>query len=222
MVKHVIFGAGSLANLAYLYAKESLLISIDAIVVDDMYLEQSESLFADTPLIGWSTFCKQYPVASTKVFVAVGYKSMRARASAFSRVISNGYSCFNIQASTAYVADNVSIGFNNIFMPGVVIEPFVTIGNNNIFWSNATVCHDVIIGHNNFFASNCTIGGLVNIGDSNFFGFSSTIIQNIHVQDESLIAASSLVIKNVDSLARYQGVPAKLFATIDSSTGVCV
>jgi sugar O-acyltransferase (sialic acid O-acetyltransferase NeuD family) len=220
MTQHVIFGAGSLANLAYWYAIESGHLTIDAFVVDDEYLQQTKSAYAEVPIIGWIEFCKQYPISTTKVFSAVGYKSMRARAAAFNKIVAAGYSSFNIQAKTAYVASNAATGLNNIFMPNVVIEPYVSIGNNNVFWSNATVCHDTIIGHHNFFASNSTIGGQVSIGDLNFFGFSSTVIQNIQLQNETLIAASSLVIKNTEALSRYQGSPAFRFDAIDKSAGI--
>ncbi len=222
MDKHVIFGAGSLANLAYYYARESEHVAIDAFVVDDKYLAQTKSAYPEVPIIGWEGFCKQYPQANTKVFVAVGYKSMRARAAAYQRVVAEGYASFNIQAKTAYVANNAIVGLNNIFMPNVVVEPFVSIGNNNVFWSNASICHDTKIGHHNFFASNCTIGGQVNIGDLNFFGFSSTVLQNLHIQHETLIAASSLVTQNTDALARYQGLPAKRKDSMSGELGVCI
>lgn len=222
MTKHVIFGAGSLANLAYWYAKESGHFTIDAFVVDDVYSAQAKSAFADVPIIGWAKFCKEFPIANTKVFVAVGYKSMRARAQAYNKVGVAGYAGFNIQAKTAYVAVNADIGLNNIFMPNVVIEPFVSIGNNNVFWSSSTICHDTNIGHHNFFASNSTIGGQVSIGDLNFFGFSSTLIQNVQVQHETLIAASSLVINNTEALSHYQGVPAKAVRTLSQDKGIII
>jgi len=222
MTQHVIFGAGSLANLAYWYANESGHFTIDAFVVDDEYLVKAKSAFAEVPLIGWAEFSKQYPTSTTKVFAAIGYKSMRARAAAFHKIAAAGYSSFNIQATTAYVASNANIGLNNIFMPNVVIEPFVSIGNNNVFWSNATVCHDTIVGNHNFFASNCTIGGQVSIGDLNFFGFSSTVIQKMQLQNETLIAASSLVINSTEAFSRYQGSPAIRFASVSEELGVCI
>lgn len=222
MTQHVIFGADSFAKLAYWYAMESGHFTIDAFVVDDEYLIKAKSTYEEVPLIGWTEFCQQYPINSTKVFAAIGYKSMRSRAAVFNKIVAAGYSSFNIQAKTAYVASNAITGLNNIFMANVVIEPYVKIGNDNVFWSNATVCHDTIIGNHNFFASNCTIGGQVSIGDLNFFGFSSTVIQNIQLQNETLIAASSLVIKNSEALSRYQGSPATRFASVSEELGVCI
>lgn len=222
MTQYVIFGAGSLANLAYCYAIQSGQFAIDAFVVDDEYLLKSKSAYPKVPLIGWSVFCKHYPASVTKVFVAIGYKYMRARAVTFRKIFAAGYSSFNIQAKTAYVASNAYIGVNNIFMPNVVIEPYVSIGHNNVFWSNSTVCHDTIIGNHNFFASNCTIGGQVSIGDLNFFGFSSTVLQSLKIQNETLLAAGSLLMQNTESFARYQGLPAIRVSAVSDDSGVCI
>lgn len=213
-----IFGTGSLARLAYLYAKECGGFKIEGFVVD----QPNQKLFCDLPVLSWDTLFQSRKPDSLKLFVAIGYKSMRGRADVFQRVRREGYQMANIIAPDSYVAKDCALGTNNIVMPGTVIEPGTNIGDNNVFWSNTTICHDTKIGDHCFFASNTTIGGEAHIGNRNFFGFTSSVLHHRHIGDDNLIAAQALINKDLGSGGHYLGSPARKTKDIDPAKGVCV
>jgi sugar O-acyltransferase (sialic acid O-acetyltransferase NeuD family) len=213
----VIYGTGNFARLAHYYAEQELAINVLGFVVDDEYF--SENLFASLPIFKWEKL--PHP-DQTNIFVAIGYKNMRARALAFAKIKQAGYECVNLISPHCYVAGNVEMGVNNIILPNAVIEPFVSLGNNNVVWSNATICHDVKIGDHNFLASNITIGGNVNIGNKCFFGFNSVVTQNLIVEDEVLLAAGSVALTSLKSLCMYSGLPAILRKNIHKDIGISI
>ncbi|MDR5756699.1 acetyltransferase [Caballeronia sp. LZ035] len=216
----IIFGATSLARLARYHAEQDMGLNVHAFAVDRDYLTGDE--FASLPVIEWQEAMRRFPAHEVSVFVAIGYRNMRARQAAYQRIRQSGYAMTNIVASSAYVAKDVVMGDNNIVMPGVVIEPGVTIGSNNVLWSNATICHDTVIGHHNFIAANTTLGGGVSLGERNFIGFSSVVLQGRRIGDETLIGAQSLIHHDTADLSLYYGSPAKRIRALDADVGVVV
>lgn len=216
----LIFGTTSLARLAHHYATNDLQLSVLGFVVDDDFKE-ADSLLS-LPVLTWTEACQIYTPLDACYFVAVGYKSMRLRQVVYDRVKRAGYNFANITSNAQFLATDVTLGDNNIIMPGVVIEPGSIVGSNNVIWSNVTICHNCKIADHNFFAANVTIGGEVTIGNKNFFGFSTTLIQQIEIGDETLIGAQSLVTHSTESLFEYRGTPAKKIRSIRAAVGVCV
>lgn len=220
MKRILIFGAATLAQLAHHYAVNDLQLSVLGFVVDDGF-KPADSLLS-LPVFTWTEACQKYTPADIYFFVAIGYKSMRARGAVYDRVKCAGYNLINIRSRASFAATDATMGDNNIIMPGVVIEPGVRIGSNNVIWSNVTICHNSNIADHNFFAANVTVGGEVTIGSKNFFGFSVTLIQQIIIGNETLIGTQSLVTRNSENLFEYRGAPAKKIRSISANTGVCV
>lgn len=216
----VIFGTSPLAKLANYYATQELGFKVVAFVVDKDYWTKPN--FLNQPVLTWPEFLTSFLAADVSLYVAVGYKSMRARAATYDRVKARGYELINIVSSASYVANDVMLGDNNFVMPGVVIEAGVAVGSNNVVWSNTTICHDTCVGNHNFIAANTTVGGGVKIGNGNFFGFSTVIKENLKIGDSSLVGAGSLVIGNIANLTKVIGTPAKSAGRIDSVLGVCI
>jgi sugar O-acyltransferase (sialic acid O-acetyltransferase NeuD family) len=216
----LIFGASSLARLAHYYATRDMGLNVLGFVVDEQY--KVTDTFLSLPVFTSSEIDKKFTHDEIVMYIAVGYRSIRLRLSAYENAISKGFELVNIVARSSFVADDVMMGDNNFVMPGVVIEPSVKIGSNNVVWSNTTICHDTTIGSHNFFASNVTVGGEVSIGNQNFFGFSSVILQQRVIGNEVLIGAQSLLLDDAESLSRYQGSPARRVGSVDSSLGICV
>lgn len=216
----VIFGAGSIARLAYHYATQELGLKVAAFAVDARW--RTETQLLGIPVIDAQLLSNTYPPGQVLVFVAVGYRSMLQRAHAWRRITDDGWETLSIISQRAYVAKTAEIGSNCFIMPGAVIEPDTTLGANNIVWSNATICHNTTVGCHNFFASNSTIGGEAAVGDRCFFGFSSTVLQQLTVGSDVLVAASALLTTDAPSLGRYLGVPAQRCREIDADLGVCI
>ena len=216
----VIFGTGTLAKLAHYYVTCEMGGRVCAFVVDRNHKDFDE--FLGLPVVNWDDLHNRFPSARTAMYVAVGYKSMKQREEVFLKVADSGYDLINISSRSTYFAQNICMGQNNFFMPGVVCEPGVKIGSNNVIWSNVTLCHDVEIGCHNFVASNVTIGGETILGNGNFLGFSSVILQQKRLGDGSLFAANSLITLDAESRWCYRGAPAKKWKSIDPTVGICI
>ena len=109
----------------------------------------------------------------------------------------------------ATVARSAQIGYGNIILANVVINPNVKMGNFNIFNSNSLVGHDSIIGDNNFIAGHCVIGSNLKIGNGNFFGLNSSSKNFIKINDYNIIGMAANLVKNVESKQILVGNPAK-------------
>jgi acetyltransferase-like isoleucine patch superfamily enzyme len=216
----VIFGTGLVARLAYRQATKELGLKVAVFAVDARF--RTEPQFLGKPVVDVESLATTHPPGQVSVFVAMGYRSMTQRASAWRRIADVGWSTPSLISPHAHVAEGEKIGANCFVMPGAVIEPGTTLGANNIVWSNATICHDSTIGTDNFFASNSTIGGEVTVGDRCFFGFSSTVLQQLSVGSDVLLAAAALLTTDAPGLGRYLGVPARRCGEIEASSGVCV
>lgn len=216
----VIFGASTLARLAHYYATREMAVEAAGFVVDDAYANGAS--FQSLPVWAWSEFLTRHDPSTVALHVAIGYRDMRARAAAFRMVGAAGYDTINIVSRASYLADDATLGSNNLLMPGVVVESGVSMGANNVVWSNATICHDCRIGDHNFIAANATLGGGVRVGDGNFLGFSSVVLQGRSVGSETMIDAQSLVRHDTLDLHRYHGVPARTVGTIDPALGIRV
>ncbi len=215
-----IFGAGTLGQLALYYATREHGLAVAGFVVDDRYA--NGRTVAGLPCEGWSTFCANTSPTQAVIFVAIGYREMRARARAFSMVRDAGFGSLNLRAQSAFIADDVTLGTNNFIMPGAVLEPGSTIGSNNIFWSQTNICHDTRIGDHNFCAARAVLGGGVQVGDLNFFGFGSIVLQGCRIGNETLIGAQALIRHDTSDLYQYIGSPAIASRALDPDRGVCV
>ncbi|WP_240072474.1 hypothetical protein [Cupriavidus taiwanensis] len=216
----LILGAGPFASLVRRYAELELGLRVVSFVVHREF--QTRDFFESLPVLSPEDAQKRFPPSQACMFVAVGYRTMRGRETAYLAARQMGYRLANLICPSSYVAEDVALGDNNIVMPGVVIETGTKVGANNVIWSNATVCHESSIGSHNFIAANVTIGGGVVVGDKNFFGFSSVIAQRLQIGNETLIGALSWVNKSTQDLAQYHGSPARMVRKLDTKSGVTV
>ena len=220
MQELVIYGAATLARLAYFYAKESARFRVTGFVVDDAFW--AEPNFEHLPVWKWSEFIERSPRPAASVHIALGYRKLRERRNAFDKVQGQGLELANIISERAYVASDCVMGQGNLVLPGCVIESGTHVQDNNVFWSNTTVCHDGRVGSHNFIAANTTLGGHARIGSGCFLGFSSVVLQNLSVADDTLIGAGSMLRHSIDAPGVYVGAPALWVRAVDSAVGVQV
>jgi len=216
----VIFGVGSVARLAHHHATRELGLNVVAFAVDLPWRTETELL--GLPVVAAESLPRTHPPGQVSVFVAVGYRSILKRASAWRRFADDGWDTPSLVSPLAHVAYTARLGPNCFIMPGAVVEPGAVLGANNIVWSNATICHDCKIGSNNFFASNVTVGGEVNVGDCCFFGLSSTVLQQRTVGSDVILGAAALLTTDAPSCGRYLGIPAQRTDEVDAASGVCI
>lgn len=109
----------------------------------------------------------------------------------------------------ATVARSASLGFGNIVLANVVVNPNVNMGHFNTFNSNALIGHDTLLGNSNFFAGHSVLGSNLKIGNGNFFGLNCSIKNFVEMDDYNIVGMAANVVKNVDSNQTLIGNPAR-------------
>jgi len=109
----------------------------------------------------------------------------------FEKLLKLGFNFPPLIASTAVVAENVSIGSGSIIQHNAIIAPKTKIGKNCIISTNAFISHDNVIGNNVFIGPGSIINGSSIIGDNTFIGTGSTIIQKKKIGKNCLVGAAS-------------------------------
>ena len=214
----LIFGAGTLARLAYLDAQEAGDTEIIGFVVDDSF--HTADRFLGLPLYRWTDARERFDPSRVWFHTAIGYREMRRRAAAFEQLCAAGFDFVNIISPQCHVSRHATLGADNFLMAGTVIEAGVHMGSNNVVWSNATVCHDSAIGDHNFIAANSTLGGHVVVGDLNFLGFSCVVRERVHIGSETLVGAQALVLADTRAQSVYFGSPARWVRPVDPAVGI--
>ena len=220
-MKIAIFGAGTLAKLAFYYLTKEMNCEVICFVVDrEKNLNKKPEKVHSKNVYFFDEFQDIYGPEDLKMFIAVAYKDMRNRKKVFERINKLGYKLINIISKSANICGGIIKGKNNFIMANAVLEPESSIGSNNLIWSNTTICHNTYIGSHNFLAANVTIGGWSKIEDLCFLSFSSTVSDKIYVKNEVLLAANSFLNNNADELRRFQGIPAIEYSKIDEKIGI--
>lgn len=109
----------------------------------------------------------------------------------------------------ATISKSVKMGYGNIVLANVVLNPNVQLGNFNTFNSNSLIGHDTILGDSNFVAGHVAIGSNIKIRTGNFFGLNSSVKNFVEMQDYNIVGMAANVIKNINSNQTLIGNPAK-------------
>ena len=109
----------------------------------------------------------------------------------------------------AIIANDVSIGFGTVIMPGAIVNPGSTIGNGCILNTGSSVDHDCIIHNYVHVAVGAHICGNVSVGDNSWIGAGATISNNVRIENNCTIGAGALVIHDALTEGVYIGIPAK-------------
>jgi len=207
MQKIIIFGTSSFAKQMLHCFNLTPEYKVVGFALDDKYI--TTDCFCGLPIYSTSELLKIVYTKKIKCFLALGYKSMRARAKKYEQLKREGV-CFvsYISPYAACQIETVNIGDNSIILANTTIEPFTEIGNNVFIWSGVTICHDVIVSDHNFIAAGSVVGGQSFLAENCFLGFHCTIGNNITLAKESLIAANSFVQDDTEAHGFYAGSPA--------------
>ena len=206
----VIYGAGPFARLMHYYFTTERASEIAAFTVDREFIDSDH--FCDLPVIPFDELPTRHSPEDGDLFVAVGYRNMRNRRMLFEKAKKSGYALANFVSRRAIIEDNVTCGENNVFMPGVHIEPFTSLGHNNLLWSDTVIGHDSQIGNHNFFSGCTALAGEVTVGDLCFFGVGSITIEKVNILDETYLAPGCILTSDSEAHAKYAGNPARGFA----------
>lgn len=205
MKKLAIYGASSFAKQMRFYFDSDSDYQVTHFVVDADYYQYAN--FDGLPVIKFEELTDSLSPTTHAMFVAIGYQNMTARLPMFSRASESGFELVNFVSTKAIVAYDAVYGVNNVFMPGVIVEPFSLIANNNIFWSGSTLCHDARVGSHNFFAAGSIVGGNCSVADACFLGFNSVIREKLKLGDNTTVGACSYLNREVPGGNAYVGMP---------------
>lgn len=191
----VIFGAGTLAHLAYAYFVRDSGHEIAACTVDREHVDSAQ--LNGLPRVPFEELEASYPATECSLFVAVGYTEVnRRRAAIFERCAELGYHLPTLVSSRAEVWDDLRIGRNCLVFDGVVIEPNVEIGDGVIAWSGSQISHDSIVGDHCFLGPHAVVLGDVSVGARSFIGGNATIRNGIRVAEDCVVGAGALITRD--------------------------
>ena len=193
----VIFGAGAIAELAFLYFKKHTDYQIRAFTVDIEFLKEPE--FCSLPVVPFETITGQFPPDQFDVFIALSYANINAaRKEKYLQCKALGYRLASYISPLAHILTDEPIGENAFILEGNVVQPRVKIGDNVVLWSGNHIGHHSTIHSHTFIASHAVISGGVQIGEQCFIGVNATLRDHIKVGERCVIGAGALLLKDAD------------------------
>lgn len=203
----VLYGASSYSVLIKEYFESDSDYRIVGFCVDKQY--RTIDTLCNLPVVDYEEIESYFPKNNHYIFVAIGYKSMRAKKSLYLKVKNSGYKFATYISKDAIVNKSNNIGDNCMILPGVILEPHAIIEENTFLNTGVTVCHHSIIKAHSFLAARSLVGGYTEIGENCFIGFQATVLQQLKIANETLIAAGATMLNNSEASTVYAGVPAK-------------
>ncbi len=204
--KLIIFGTGSLAELAHFYFTHDSPYDPVAFTVSAEH-QKSDRAFG-LPVVAFEEVEETYPPEDYALFVAVGYRRMnQLRAEYFERAKEKGYELASYVSSKATHWQTLSVGVNTFIFEANNIQPFTTVGDNVIMWSGNHIGHHGSIGDHVFVTSHVVISGHVRVEPYCFFGVNATVRDAVTIGARSLIGAGALVMRSTEPGELY--VPAR-------------
>lgn len=201
MAKIVIFGTGSLAQVAqFLFTNDSE-HDVVAFTVNESHLKDKELM--GLPVVAFESIEHNYPPHEFKMFVAIGYIGVnKVRASIYNEAKQKGYELVTyISSKCTYWGE--SIGDNCFIFEDNTIQPFVRIGSDVVIWSGNHIGHHSRIGDHCFITSHVVISGHVEVGPHCFFGVNATVRDSISIGESCVIGAGSLIMKSTENKEVY-------------------
>jgi sugar O-acyltransferase (sialic acid O-acetyltransferase NeuD family) len=207
--KAIIFGTGSIAELAHFYLTNDSEYEVVAFTADKQYIK--EDGFIDLPLVPFEDVETIYDPRNYEMFIALSYASLnKIRENKYNESKNKGYILLSYISSKA-INFSQSIGDNCFILEDNTIQPFVEIKNNVTLWSGNHIGHHSIIESHNFIASHAVISGHCNIKSNSFIGVNATIRDGITIENENIIGAGSLILKNTKEKEVYAAKKTDVF-----------
>ncbi len=198
----IIFGIGSIAELAYYYFSTDSNYQVVAFTVDEAYL--ASDCFCGLPVIAFEKLEQYYSYTDYELFIAISYTKLNEiRKSKYLEAKARGYQIASYVSSYATVLNQGKIGENCFILEDNTIQPFVTIGSNVTLWSGNHIGHHSIIHDHCFIASHVVVSGGVEIFESCFIGVNATLRDHIKIGEKSVLGAGSLILADVEPEGVY-------------------
>ena len=201
----VIFGMGSIGELAQFYLTKDAGRTVAAFTVDGSFLK--ESSFGGQPTVAFERVESDFPPDRFDFFVAVSYRNINAlRAEKVAAARSKGYRLASYVSSRATVLTEHAVGENCFILEDNTIQPFARIGNNVTLWSGNHIGHHSTIGDDVFIASHVVVSGHVTVGRRTFIGVNATLRDGIKIGAANVFGAGAVVLGDTEDNAVYGSV----------------
>lgn len=199
----VIFGTGSIAELAHFYFSRSQR-PVSAFTVDGAYIK--EPTFHGLPVVPFEEVRVRFPPFTFDLFVALGYTNLNAlRKERYLAGVAMGYRLVSYVSDRATVLNEGCIGNNCFILEDNTIQPFVTIGNNVTLWSGNHIGHHSVIHDHCFLASHVVVSGGVDIGEQSFLGVNVAVRDHVRIGPRCVLGAGVLLLEDAEAEGVYRG-----------------
>lgn len=163
----------------------------------------------ERPVVALDEAPARYPPDRFDLFVAVGYRRMRARRAMFERARAAGYRLASFVSRTAVVSPAATLGENVVLQDQVLVEPFVHIGDHVVVCSASTICHDSRVGAHGFLSARSVLAGRTTVGEGSFLGIAAGTINDVTLAAETHLLPGSIAFQDTEPMTRYLGAPAR-------------
>jgi sugar O-acyltransferase (sialic acid O-acetyltransferase NeuD family) len=146
-----------------------------------------------------------------KVFIAIGYSQMKARAGWYER-LKGRIPLATIIHSTCYVDPSCTVGEGSFLLPRCTLDFGVVLKDNVLLNTGVTIAHHTVVSENCFIGPGVRMAGLIRMMPNCFIGTGATITNSIEIARNSVVGAGAVVIKSTSEDSVSVGVPAKQLA----------
>lgn len=173
MADIVVFGAGSIAEVAKVYIDAHGEDRIVGFTADRDYC--TDETFAGLPLIPWDALESRFPPEKVKLLGPLSYQRMNDfRWERHMEGKARGY------AFTSFIHPNcfiyaTAIGENCFILENNIIQPFARVGDGVIIWSGSHIGHHASVGSHTFVSSQVGLGGGAIVGERCFLSGKSAV-----------------------------------------------
>jgi sugar O-acyltransferase (sialic acid O-acetyltransferase NeuD family) len=209
MKKMVIFGTGSLGQLAYFHFSKAGQYEVAAFTVNEEYLEERKVFGLD--VVAYEKIETTHPPEAFSMFVAIGYKRLnRARAEIYTDCRTKGYELVSCISTGVIGPEHVRVGDNCLIMPHTIVQPFAEIGNDVIIWGGSCIGYQSRVGDHSYIAPAAVIAGFVEIGQYCFVGANATVRDGLAIAPDCVIGAGAVILKDTERGRVYRAQSAEM------------
>jgi len=196
MKKLIIFGTGSIAEVAYDYFQNESDYEVCLFTVEEDHIENS--MFLPRVIFPFNGIEDVFPPSTYDMFIAIGSLRLNhTRERIFCEAKEKGYKLATFISQHAYIGRNVKIGENCFIQEHNNIQYGVSIGDNTIIWASNHIGHHTEIGSHCFLASGIALSGYCNIGDYSFIGCGVSTKDGTKVGKRCLIGLNATITKDI-------------------------
>jgi sugar O-acyltransferase (sialic acid O-acetyltransferase NeuD family) len=198
----VIFGDGSIAELAHYYFENDTDHQVAAFCVDGDYVKADS--FCGKPMMSFKEAQERFPPEEHAMFIAIGYSGLNGlRRAKYDAAEKSGYELASYVSSRASVLNDGNFGKNCFILEDNTVQPFVTIGDNVTLWSGNHIGHHSTIKDNVFVSSHVVVSGHCTIEENCFLGVNATIRDGVIVGAKTVLGAGAIILGDVEAEGVY-------------------